>query len=175
MKYELKRASKIYNISLRMRDFGSEEDMERLVIWKRERLKLQGKSLYQFDKSTLPNIYWFFKENNMIKLYDLMFDDKPVASCMIIRHNEYLGYYMPSFEMIFAKFSPSNMLLFLIIKEHFKSHDHLFLDLMKGAEDYKKKWLPGVLGDHLLMFSNYKIVALLMRMLLRFRSVLSRS
>ena len=154
IRYNIRRLNNIGNEEIKVASFESLDSIKTLFEMKLDNLLSAGKASRLFSASIRDKIHDMHLNNDSSKIYQLILGNKILASVLIIEEGSYLGYYMPAYNPDFAKFSPSNILLYELIKLALKKNKYLTLDLMKGDEDYKRKWLKNTDAEHIYIMSN---------------------
>jgi len=116
-----------------------------------ERREDQGQNRSIFLNKRIKDFYHeinkeFFLDSKLLLFY-LMFNNNIIAIAECFLYDKNLYYYIPTFDLKFARYSPSKVLLYYIIEYSFK-HRLNELDFMIGDEDYKLRWNTEVRRTH---------------------------
>lgn len=154
IRYEVRRLNNLGNAEIEVAFLETSDAIKTLLQMKLDNLLSAGKDSQLFSASIQDKVHDMHLHNGSSKIYQLKLGDKILASAIIIEKGPYLGYYMPAYNQDFSKYSPSNILLYEIIKLALENNEYLWLDLMKGDEGYKRKWLRQSDATHIYIMSN---------------------
>ena len=142
---QIKRISSLGNLSFNYcKDAGEAKEifdqMHKQHIKRREHLG-QSRSIFLNEKVKL-----FYNELNQklfseskILLFYLKLNENIIAVAQCFLYDLCIYYYIPTFDVKYAQYSPGKILLYYIIKFSFENRVKE-VDFMIGDEDYKLKW-----------------------------------
>jgi len=120
-----------------------------------ERREGLGQNRSIFLNNRIKDFYHEINEklflSSKLLLFYIKFNNNIIAVAECFLYDKNLYYYIPTFDLKFARYSPSKILLYYIIEYSFK-HRLNELDFMIGDEDYKLRWRAEIRRTHNLSF-----------------------
>jgi CelD/BcsL family acetyltransferase involved in cellulose biosynthesis len=88
----------------------------------------------EYHKNLLENLL----PKGLIHMSEILIDNKTISWNISFIYNGAYYFYMPTYVDEYRKYSPGKVNMFLCLKDCFEKNFKVF-DMLKGAEDYKKK------------------------------------